>query len=69
MIRSGFLLVIVALLHAPVATAQQRPLETQDPDTIGAGRVLVEAGLTSARDVFYPLSGLRGNLWQLPVIG
>src|SRR5580692_3395693 len=69
MIRSGFLLVIVPLLHASVAAAQQRPLETQDPDTIGAGQVLVEAGLSNERDVFYPLSGLRGNVWQLPVIG
>jgi hypothetical protein len=69
MIRSGFLLVIVPMLHASVAAAQQRPLETQDPDTIGAGQVLVEAGISNARDVLYPLSGLRGNLWQLPVIG
>jgi hypothetical protein len=67
--RAGLLLLIVAVLYGPSAAAQQRPLETQDPDTIGAGQVLVEAGLTYARDAVYPLSGLQGNLWQLPVIG
>jgi hypothetical protein len=51
------------------AGAQQRPVETQDPETIGAGHVLVEAGISFAHDEFYPLSGLQGNLWQLPVIG
>jgi hypothetical protein len=63
------LVVLVALTAAASATAQDRPLETQDPETIGTGRVLVEAGVSHARDVRYPLSGLQGNLWQLPVIG
>ena len=53
---------------APVA-AQQRPLDTQDPETIGAGRVLLEGGISAANDVTYPLSGLKGNLWQVPVVG
>jgi hypothetical protein len=63
------LMVAAALMHAPPASAQQRPLGTQDPDTIGTGRVLLEAGVSYARDEFYPLSGLQGNLWQLPVMG
>jgi hypothetical protein len=57
------------MLHGPSAAAQQRPLDTQDPATLGTGQVLVEAGLGYARDVFYPLSGLKGTLWQVPVIG
>lgn len=57
------------LLGVRPAVAQQRPLDTQDPEPIGAGRVLVENGVTYARDAFYPLSGLKGNLWQLPVLG
>jgi hypothetical protein len=61
--------ILFAFIDVPFATAQQRPLETQDPETIGTGRVLVEAGLTYARDERYPLSGLQGDLWQLPVIG
>lgn len=54
----------------PVAVAaQQRPLVTEDPETIGAGRMLVEAGFDYARDVDYPTSGLRGHLRRFPLIG
>ena len=51
------------------AVAQQRPLVTEDPETIGAGRMLIEAGVDYAREVDYPASGLRGNLLRAPVIG
>ena len=62
-------IVALALLAwAAPAAAQQRPLDTQDPETIGAGRVLIEAGISGAHGVMYPLSGLEGNLWQLPVL-
>jgi len=57
------------LACAAPAFAQQRPLETQDPETIGAGRVLVDGGISGAHDITYPLSGFKGNLWQLPVLG
>jgi hypothetical protein len=63
------LTIVAVLMHAPPASAQQRPLETQDPETIGTGHVLVEAGVSYARGLFYPLSGLEGNLWQLPAMG
>ena len=49
--------------------AQQRPLTTEDPEPIGAGRMLVEGGLDLADDQQYPVSGLRGNLLRLPSIG
>lgn len=49
--------------------AQQRPLVTEDPETIGAGRVLVEAGLDYNRDVLFPVSGLTGNLMKFPLVG
>lgn len=49
--------------------AQQRPLVTEDPETVGAGRVLIEAGIDYARDVEYPVSGLKGHLRRFPVIG
>src|SRR5262245_52998805 len=51
------------------AGAQQRPLITEDPEPIGAGRVLVEAGMDYGTDQFFPASGLLGNLLRLPVIG
>jgi hypothetical protein len=60
---------IVCLSMGGVASAQQRPLVTEDPETIGAGRVLVEAGLDLEREVFYPVSGLEGNRLSLPTVG
>jgi hypothetical protein len=64
------LLVFIFLLAgATAAFAQQRPLVTEDPETIGAGRVLVEAGVDYARAVEYPASGLEGHLRRFPVIG
>jgi hypothetical protein len=64
------LLVFVCLLGlAGDAAAQQRPLVTEDPETVGAGVVLVEGGLEIQRGVFYPLSGLEGNLLRLPTLG
>ena len=60
----------LALLCCSVpAFAQQRPLQTEDPETIGAGRVLIEAGIVHDRDVYFPVSGLRGNLSLLPDFG
>ena len=50
-------------------SAQQRPLVTEDPEPIGAGRVLIEGGLDLADDQQYPASGLEGNLLRLPTIG
>src|SRR5688572_28821863 len=57
------------LLFAPGAFAQQRPLVTEDPETIGDDRILVEAGFDYARDVEYPLSGLEGHLRRFPLMG
>jgi hypothetical protein len=57
------------LLQPVVASAQQRPLVTEDPETIGAGRLLVEAGLDYGRSVEYPASGLEGHLLRFPLIG
>jgi hypothetical protein len=51
------------------AHAQQRPLVTEDPETVGAGRMLVEAGVDYTRDVEYPVSGLTGHLFRFPLIG
>jgi hypothetical protein len=67
MTRSLVLLFLLGLANA--ALAQQRPLVTEDPETIGAGRVLIEAGLDYSRDAEYPVSGLEGHLRRFPVIG
>ena len=60
---------LVLLALARPAAAQQRPLVTEDPEPIGAGRVLLEAGLDLAHDYQNPVSGLKGNLFTLPTIG
>ncbi|HJU44213.1 MAG TPA: hypothetical protein VJ691_15410 [Vicinamibacterales bacterium] len=65
-----YLLFVICYLSAAVsALAQQRPLQTEDPETIGAGRILIEAGLDYKRDVYLPVSGLRGNLFAVPALG
>lgn len=51
------------------ARAQQRPLVTEDPESIGAGRLLVEGGLDYGREIFYPASGLKGHLLRFPLFG
>ena len=57
------------VLCAAPAIAQQRPLRTEDPETIGSGRMLIEAGIDYDRDVYLPVSGLRGNRIVLPSFG
>lgn len=61
--------VLISLLAAARADAQQRPLVTEDPETVGSGLVLLEGGIDYGRDIFYPVSGLTGNLLQLPTMG
>lgn len=60
---------VVLAIHAAPAVAQQRPLVTQDPEPIGAGQVLFEAGLDYGTDIFFPASGLTGNLFRAPALG
>lgn len=60
---------LAALLVARPALAQSRPLATQDPETVPAGDILVEAGLDYNQGAFYPASGLVGNLWKVGTFG
>jgi hypothetical protein len=60
----------LALLCVPAAAlAQQRPLVTEDPETVGAGRLLVEGGFDYGKDVEYTASGLKGDRLRFPLIG
>jgi len=65
--RLVFVLAVLAI--ATSALAQQRPLITEDPETVGAGRILVEGGFDWAHNAQYPASGLKGNLLRVPTIG
>jgi hypothetical protein len=59
----------VALLGAVPASAQQRPLVTEDPEVVGAGLILVEGGFDYGTDILFPASGLKGNLLRVPLVG
>jgi hypothetical protein len=65
----GFFVVAAVIAPSRMASAQQRPLVTEDPEPIGAGRVLLEGGIDFARDQEYPVSGLQGKLLRVPTIG
>jgi hypothetical protein len=60
---------LLVVLLPSLALAQQRPLVTEDPETIGAGNILLEGGFDLLQDVDYPVSGLSGNLLRVPTLG
>jgi hypothetical protein len=62
-------LVLLFVAVAGSSSGQQRPLVTEDPETVGAGRVLLEGGVEYSRDINLPASGLTGNLTRAPLIG
>jgi hypothetical protein len=66
-----FVSIIAALLTLVSwpALAQQRPLVTEDPKPIGSGLVLVEGGFDYVRDQSYPVSGLEGHRFRVPMLG
>jgi opacity protein-like surface antigen len=65
----SFLILLLALACASVASAQQRPLLTEDVDIIETGTVRIEAGIDFLQDAKFPLSGLTGDLTRVGVIG
>src|SRR6476659_9884446 len=65
------LVYILALLMCSVITvaAQQRPLITEDVDIIPPGSVRSEAGIDFMQGAKYTVSGLKGDLTRVGVIG
>ena len=61
--------VLIVLAAALPTAAQQRPLLTEDPETVGPGVILFEAGVDVQREILFPVSGLQGNLLRAPVLG
>ena len=53
---------LLMTMAAVPAFAQSRPLATEDPEVVGPGQLLFEAGIDYGQDMFYPASGLRGAL-------
>ena len=60
---------IVLCFCASPVLGQQRPLETQEPAILQPGTVSLQLGFDFLQDAKFPLSGLRGDLTSLGVIG
>jgi hypothetical protein len=59
----------VAFFSCRVAQGQQRPLLTEDVDTIPAGSVRLQTGVDFFQNARFPVSGLRGDLTRVGVLG
>lgn len=68
MSRIAFILALLLCL-AVAASAQQRPLITEDVDIIPPGTIRIEAGIDFMQGARYTVSGLTGDLTRVGVIG
>ncbi|HEX8137791.1 MAG TPA: hypothetical protein VF544_09400 [Pyrinomonadaceae bacterium] len=64
-----FSALLLLILSAAGASAQQRPLLTEDVDIIPPGSLRIEAGIDFMQNAKFPLSGLTGDLTRVGVIG
>ena len=60
---------ILLTCGAVVGAAQQRPLITEDVDIIPPGSIRIEAGIDFMQGAKYTVSGLKGDLTRVGVIG
>ncbi len=67
--RRLLLIVALVIFGSATATAQQRPLITEDVDIIPPGTVRIEAGIDFMQGAKYTVSGIRGDLTRGGVIG
>lgn len=67
-LRAAVWAVMVVAAATPV-WAQSRPLVTEDPETVGAGQILLEGGVDFAKEATFPASGLQGTLWRFGTFG
>ncbi len=62
------LLIALLLLGLPLAaSAQQRPVTTEEVETTRSGDAFLQFGFDFLQDVRFPLSGLRGDLTRVGV--
>ena len=66
--RFVFILILLMTL-AVAAHGQQRPLITEDVDIIPPGSIRIEAGIDFMQGAKYTVSGIRGDLTRVGVIG
>jgi hypothetical protein len=63
------LVLLFGVLVGNPALAQQRPVRTEDPDPVGEGKMLIEAGIDHTWAERFPVSGLEGNILRGPLLG
>src|SRR5689334_9628893 len=61
--------IALLLCFATIAHAQQRPLLTEDVDIIPPGTLRIEAGIDFMQGAKYTVSGLKGDLTRVGVVG
>src|SRR5215470_17522201 len=66
--RLLFILVLLVCGNA-TASAQQRPLITEDVDIIPPGSIRIEAGIDFMQGAKYTVSGIKGDLTRVGVVG
>lgn len=64
-----YVLIVMAVHAASVAHAQQRPLVTEDPETIGTGRVLLEAGFSLDSGQTNEANGVKADVARIGTFG
>ncbi len=68
-IKSATFAIFIVLVCAMAASAQQRPLITEDVDIIPPGSLRISAGVDFVQKARFPVSGLTGDLTRAGVIG
>lgn len=63
------ILILLLVATVCVANGQQRPLLTEDVDIISPGTMRIEAGIDFLQGSVFPVSGLKGDLTRVGVIG
>lgn len=69
LIRKFLLIVVIIFSALACISAQQRPLITEDVDIIPPGTLRIEAGLDFMQGARFPVSGIKGDLTRVGVIG
>ncbi len=68
-LKSVVFVLCVTMSATATAYAQQRPLVTEDPETIGSGRILLEGGFSVDWDQTNSANGVKGDLTRLASFG
>ena len=68
-LKSIIFVCAVCVMVGRTAHAQQRPLVTEDPETIGSGRILLEGGFSLDRDQENSAHGITGDIARLATFG